>query len=70
MTAMLEERPSGDERPANERLVRQGGMMRCCTGTLAESKDMTAVGDTMDCRYCSGKMKVAEDGIWQAGFIR
>jgi len=55
--------------PANERYVRQGGLMRCCLGTLAESTAPSTIGSTLTCKY-EGKpngqqMIVAMDGVWE-----
>lgn len=52
--------------PTNKRRFRHGGLMRCCTGTLAETDDMSDIGSVQKCHYCtSGIMVVAPDGVWQ-----
>lgn len=60
---------AGDEPvPANERMVRQGGLMRCCLGTLAESTEPSAIGTVLDCKYeaaGNAQMIVAPDGVWE-----
>lgn len=57
------------EIPACDRRIDQAGMMRCCVETLERSHDLTAVGDVIECRYGSTKLRVREDGAWQADFI-
>lgn len=57
-----------EPRPANARLVRQGGLMRCCTATIAETEDSTEVGDMLDCKYepvGNKNLIVADDGVWE-----
>lgn len=58
-----------DEVPANERRVRQGGLMRCCIGTIDDSTEPTRVGTTLSCKYeppdRATTMVVALDGIWE-----
>lgn len=49
----------------NERPIRPGGLMRCCTGTYVETTDPTKVGDVLPCKYCSSSMVVARDGVWE-----
>lgn len=40
--------------------------MRCCTGTISETTDPSAIGDRLECNYCtSGVMVVALDGVWE-----
>jgi hypothetical protein len=54
--------------PANQRYVRQGGLMRCCLGTIAESEELTKIGDILDCKYQkpgNQQMRVAIDGVWE-----
>lgn len=60
--------------PANVRLVRQGGLMRCCLATIRESTELTEPGAVLHCSYCDHAergadcfhlMIVAEDGIWE-----
>lgn len=53
---------------ANQRMVRTGGLMRCCLATLADSEELTEAGDTMDCKYepaGNKNMIVAPDGVWE-----
>ncbi len=54
---------------ANERYLRQGGLMRCCIATLAETAYETEVGDVLSCRYENDpdnqNMVVAADGVWE-----
>ena len=54
--------------PARDRLVRQGGLMRCCLATINETYDVTEVGDMLDCKYENPGNKnliVADDGVWE-----
>lgn len=60
---------SAETRPANERQVRMGGLMRCCLATLADTTTESAVGTTLSCKYESDpnneQMIVAADGVWE-----
>lgn len=59
-----------------ETFVNPGGLMRCCTATLADTDPEREVndGDVITCVYCSrlreslpsstGRM-VLEDGVWR-----
>lgn len=50
---------------ANERLpVRIGGLMRCCTGTLAEYGGPEDEGTVLPCKWCSSSM-IVRDGAWE-----
>lgn len=49
---------------ANERHVAIGGLMRCCTQSIAENETETEVGSVMTCKWCSGGMCVEGDGVW------
>lgn len=60
----MEDKPGG-EMPTNQRSIRGGGLMRCCTGTYAENTDPSKVGDNLPCRWCSSSMRVAPDGVWE-----
>lgn len=55
--------------PANERMVRQGGLMRCCLSTLADTDTPSEVGTKLSCKYESDpnneQMVVASDGVWE-----
>lgn len=57
------------EVPANQRRVRQGGLMRCCLGTIAESEEPSKVGTVLSCKYerdpDNENMIVALDGVWE-----
>lgn len=57
-----------DTCPANERMVRQGGLMRCCLATLAATTTESQVGTTLSCQYEGDRkdqMIVATDGVWE-----
>jgi hypothetical protein len=60
--------------PANERYVRQGGLMRCCLGTLAECQEPSEIGTVLSCKYESNpdnqQMIVAADGVWEWNYPR
>ena len=60
---------SEKEIPANQRMVRQGGLMRCCLHTLAKDTQLSVVGSTLVCEYETVKdvpqMIVADDGVWE-----
>jgi hypothetical protein len=48
--------------------LRPGGLMRCCTATLAEHIEVggpVAVGDILPCKHCSSSMRIAADGVWE-----
>lgn len=56
--------------PANERRVRQGGLMRCCLATIGNSTELSKAGTTLSCEFESDdpdnqKMIVGDDGIWE-----
>lgn len=53
--------------PANERPIHQGGLMRCCLLTLAESKEqVTTVGEIIVCKFDNKtEMIVGEDEAWR-----
>lgn len=55
--------------PANERLVRTGGLLRCCLATVAESTEPTDIGTVMSCKYerdaNNQNLIVANDGVWE-----
>lgn len=56
-------------KPANERPLRHGGLMRCCIATVAESTEPSEVGTVLSCKYESDpdnqNMIVAPDGVWE-----
>lgn len=57
-----------DEVAANERMVRIGGLMRCCLATLGNSESPSVVGTVLDCQYetpGNANMVVAQDGVWE-----
>lgn len=57
-----------DETKANERLVRIGGLMRCCLATVGDSEELTDVGTVMDCKYeppGNANLIVGDDGAWR-----
>lgn len=64
-TALLNPPTPNGPIPANERRVRTGGLMRCCTQTLCDSTEPSNVLDRLNCQYCSGVMMVARDGVWE-----
>lgn len=54
-----------DTKPANERSIHIGGLMRCCIQTIRESEEPTTIGDTLRCRYGATVMQVSPDGNWR-----
>lgn len=58
-----EEREMPEEMPFNERSLRPGGLMRCCTGTKVMNRDPSRVGDILPCQHCKNAMIVAPDGV-------
>jgi hypothetical protein len=58
-----------EARPANERALRHGGLMRCCIATWQETTTPTVIGDHLSCNYESDpnneQMVVAADGVWE-----
>ena len=52
------------DRMATDYGVYQGGLMRCCINTLAQTKmdDAPKEGDTVDCQYCTSSMIYRGDG--------
>jgi hypothetical protein len=55
--------------PANERLIRTGGVMRCCIRSLSDDTTPTVVGSTHSCIYekteDNRNLIVADDGVWE-----
>lgn len=53
--------------------VRQGGLMRCCLGSLDSALHELAmndlpvpsVGTVIGCFHCKERMIKAEDGVWE-----
>lgn len=57
-----------DVKPTSQRLVRHGGLMRCCLLTIATSDEPSTVGSTLECVYENNgrpAMVVAADGVWE-----
>lgn len=50
---------------ANQRRIRQGGLMRCCLETIRTRTALTKVGDVHECNWCSSSHRVAPDGVWE-----
>lgn len=48
-------------RPARE-LIHQGGLFRCCVGSLVEFLDENKTDTKHNCRYCKAPMVLREDG--------
>ena len=45
-------------------LLRPGGLMRCCIGTLDESEVEEVEGATLKCKHCPDSL-VFRDGAWE-----
>lgn len=49
--------------------LRQGGLMRCCIGTLDEMMETAEVeppiGTVVPCNNCSSGVRRAADGTWE-----
>lgn len=58
-----EEREMPEELPFNERSLRAGGLMRCCTQTWTFNTDQSIVGSVLPCQHCRSAMIVAPDGV-------
>jgi hypothetical protein len=54
-----------DSVPGNERLVHQGGLMRCCLLSIGANTEPTEVGSKMTCAYGDTPMIVGDDGAWK-----
>ncbi len=62
---------SNKPKPANERRIRIGGLMRCCIETIRTTDIRTDIGEVLQCKFTDDpddpghRLIVADDGVWE-----